>query len=401
MSETNAKPGYKQTELGWIPEEWELNEFGEICTPSKSKFNPLVSENKPCVELEDLAQNTGRLLGISDSKEKVSLKTVFTNGDVLLGKLRPYLRKYLYAEFDGVCSTEIWALKSKVGIDSKFLFYQAQSDRVIEAANLSTGTKMPRAEWKTVSETKISLPSLPEQQAIATALSDMDGYIRSLEQLIEKKKAIKQAAMQELLTPKEDWEVRKLGEIGKFKNGINKGEADFGFGYPFVNLMDVFGRNVIVSKNFGLINSTTIDRKIYNLKSGDVLFIRSSVKPEGVGLTAVIDQDIPETVFSGFLIRFRDDGFLDKEFKKHCFGTNSFRRKVMGSATVSANTNVNQNSLAELQLSYPPFPEQTRIGHVLNEIDFDINTLENKWSKSKLLKQAMMQDLLTGKVRLV
>lgn len=400
--ETVTKPGYKHTELGWIPEDWEIKQFGEICTPSKSKYNPLYSENKKCIELEDLAQETGRLLSVSNSSEKASLKTVFTKRDVLLGKLRPYLRKYLFAEFDGVCSTEIWVLKAKERVASEFVFYHAQSDKIIEAANLSTGTKMPRAEWKTVSETIITIPqNIKEQTAIATALSDMDSYISSLEALIAKKRKIKQGAMQELLTPKEDWEMRKLGEVGDFKNGINKGEEDFGFGFPFVNLMDVFGKTVVESSGFGLINSSSIDRKIYNLQEGDVLFIRSSVKPEGVGLTAVINSEIRDTVFSGFLIRFRDNGFLDKEFKKHCFSVESFRKKVMGSATVSANTNINQNSLSQLEISFPSKVEQRRIGSILNDIDFDINSIDNKLSKALLLKQGMMQELLTGRTRLV
>jgi len=216
-----TKPGYKQTELGWIPEDWEVKTIGEICSPSKVKFNPLFSENRKCVELEDLSQGTGRLLSISNSSNKMSLKTVFLKGESLLGKLRPYLRKYLFAEFDGVCSTEIWVLKSKLGIDPKFLFYQVQSDKIIEAANLSTGTKMPRAEWNTVSETEIFSPeNIIEQTAIATALSDMDRYIHSLEALIAKKRLIKQGAMQELLTPKEDWEVRKLGIWLQFQREV-------------------------------------------------------------------------------------------------------------------------------------------------------------------------------------
>ena len=90
----------------------------------------------------------------------------------------------------------------------------------------------------------------------------------------------------------EDWDLIKLGQKGEFKNGINKGKEDFGFGVPFVNLMDVFGKTVLTEDNFGLVNASEKEVKQYELKKGDVLFIRSSVKKSGVGETIVILKDI-------------------------------------------------------------------------------------------------------------
>ena len=114
----------------------------------------------------------------------------------------------------------------------------------------------------------------------------------------------------------EDWEISKLGEIGSFKNGINKSAGDFGFGNPFINLMDVFGKNIISNnKDFGLINSNVVEMDVYNIKEGDVIFIRSSVKPSGVGKTIVIDNELKNTVYSGFLIRYRNYT-IDKGFKR-------------------------------------------------------------------------------------
>lgn len=380
-----TQPGYKHTELGWIPEEWVVNEFGEICTPSKSKFNPLVSGNKPCVELEDLTQNTGRLLGISDSKEKASLKTVFNNGDVLLGKLRPYLRKYYYAEFDGVCSTEIWALKSKVGIDSKFLFFQAQSDRIIEAANLSTGTKMPRAEWKTVSETKIPLPPLPEQTAIATALSDMDSYIQSLEALIAKKRLIKQGAMQELLTPKEGWEVRKLGELAFIEMGqspLSEYYNSKSIGLPLIQgNADIESRKTII-RNY----TSQITKRG---KVGDV--IMSVRAPVGEISKATFDCCLGRGVCA---IRYQNDYlyhyliFIEKAWAQFSTG--------------STFDSVNSQQIKELEIPIPRIlKEQLNISDVLNSIDFEIESLELKLTKGLEIKQGMMQELLTGRTRLV
>lgn len=200
-----------------------------------------------------------------------------------------------------------------------------------------------------------------------------------------------------------DWSVLCLGELGKFKNGINKDANQFGFGKPFVNLMDVFGKlSIDKTVSFELINSTELDRKEYSLNRGDVLFIRSSVKPSGVGLTAVITDNLLETVFSGFLIRFRSDGnLLDLGFKKYCFNANYFRKQVISNSTVSANTNINQEVLKKLELIFPKkLEEQQKIATALSDIDALISELEKLIEKKQAIKTATMQQLLTGKTRL-
>ena len=196
-----------------------------------------------------------------------------------------------------------------------------------------------------------------------------------------------------------DWEVKTLGEIGVFKNGINKSSEDFGFGYPFVNLMDVFGRTSISqNESFGLINSNDVERKLYELKKGDVLFIRSSVKPSGVGLTCVIENNLPNIVFSGFIIRYRDDNYLDEGYKKHCFYDERFRNNLIGSSTVSANTNINQEALKKLKIPLPPTKaEQTLIATALSDADALISSLEKLIAKKRNIKQGAMQKLLQPK----
>lgn len=199
-----------------------------------------------------------------------------------------------------------------------------------------------------------------------------------------------------------EWTTYRLHEIGVFKNGINKSKTDFGFGYPFVNLMDVFGPDKIDSNaEFGLINSNEAERKLYDLKQGDVLFIRSSVKPEGVGLTKIILEDLPNTVFSGFLIRFRDNQRLSLEYKKYCFSQNYFRKLLISNSTVSANTNINQEALKGLIIAIPnSIGEQSAIAAVLRETDNLITILEKLIVKKEEVKKGTMQVLLTGKKRL-
>ena len=200
----------------------------------------------------------------------------------------------------------------------------------------------------------------------------------------------------------EEWNAVPLHSIGRFKNGINKGSESFGHGTAFVNLMDVFGVNKIDSdEGLGLVETTDYEQKIYNLKLGDVLFIRSSVKPSGVGLTAVIEKDIPKSVYSGFLLRFRDDGVLDTSFKRYCFYSEVFRRNLINASSVSANTNINQDNLKKLLLALPPTKkEQRAIAEALSEIDALLESLDRLIAKKRNLKQAVMQQLLTGQTRL-
>jgi type I restriction enzyme, S subunit len=201
----------------------------------------------------------------------------------------------------------------------------------------------------------------------------------------------------------EEWEVKSLGEVGQFKNGINKDKEDFGHGFPFVNLMDVFGiPKVTAAKvDFGLVNSNPAEQKLYELKAGDVLFVRSSVKPDGVGLTTLISEDLPQTVFSGFLIRYRDSGQFATEFKEHCFWQEGFRKRLIAKSTVSANTNINQDALKKLLIAFPPNPEEQRaIAGALGDVDALLAALEKLIAKKRDLKQAAMQQLLTGQKRL-
>jgi type I restriction enzyme S subunit len=199
-----------------------------------------------------------------------------------------------------------------------------------------------------------------------------------------------------------DWKVSKLGRIGKFKNGINKDADSFGYGLPFINLMDVFGKpHISGNEKLGLINSTEIERKEYNIKESDVLFIRSSVKPSGVGLTSVALQNLKDAVYSGFLIRYRSNDDLTTDFKRHCFYDSGFRNRLIAASTVSANTNINQDALKELQVAYPSNAvEQTAIANALSDVDALLTELEKLIAKKQAIKTATMQQLLTGKTRL-
>ena len=179
---------------------WRRVLFSDIVTPVSERVDPGRAIGR-VVELEHLSQSTGELVGYSDVRSTESLKTSFHSGDVLFGKLRAYLRKFWLADFDGFCSTEIWALRPipKVS-DGAFIRYVVEEDAFIEAASTSYGTHMPRSDWRVVSKFELDLPPLDEQRAIAQVLRVADAEIEALEKRLEATRQIKEGMMQELLT---------------------------------------------------------------------------------------------------------------------------------------------------------------------------------------------------------
>ena len=198
-----------------------------------------------------------------------------------------------------------------------------------------------------------------------------------------------------------DWDSHKLSKLGFFKNGINKDKKYFGHGNPLISLNDVFGKKVLHSDDHfeSLVNCSKDEINNYDLKDGDVLFVRSSVKPEGVGLTAIIDTDIENTVYSGFIIRYRMTAKLIKNFRKYAFDGFYFRKNMLRKSTISANTNVSQDILNSLEIISPSEPEQEKIAEILSTWDKAIELKEKLIEEKKEFKKGLMQNLLTGEIR--
>lgn len=184
----------------------------------------------------------------------------------------------------------------------------------------------------------------------------------------------------------EDWKQRKLGDLGALKNGMNFSKDAMGHGYAFVNLQNIFGNNVVDAKNLGLAEASEKQLLEYSLQKGDVLFVRSSVKLEGVGETALVAETLENTTYSGFIIRFRDEYGLNNDFKKFVFVTKKVRDQIMSQATNSANKNISQSVLENLIFEIPSNDEQKQIyvaKYVClnNRQDFEE---KSDWRKNKL-----------------
>lgn len=179
---------------------WKKFEFDQMALLNNKKYIPNQNEHLKCLELEHFEKETGCLIGYVDSAEQSSTKNVFKSGDVLFGKLRPYLKKYTKPDFNGVCSTEIWVLSGSDYCANDYLYLLIQSTKFLSACNVSSGTHMPRADWDFVSHIPFFIPSLLEQKAIADILSKADEEITLLTRKLSALKEQKTGLMQKLLT---------------------------------------------------------------------------------------------------------------------------------------------------------------------------------------------------------
>lgn len=190
------------TKIGEIPPGWTVEPFGNLAERVTESFDP-EGESEPlrCVELEHIEPETGHLVGYTSSSEQTSTKTRFKHGQVLYGKLRPYLRKFWRAEFEGVCSTEIWVLDAHPKMcNNRFLYHLVQSERFARACAVTAGTKMPRANWNYVRDSLHSVPPSDEQVAISNALEAAEDEIQNLRNHRTSFGREERALMQRLLT---------------------------------------------------------------------------------------------------------------------------------------------------------------------------------------------------------
>ena len=173
-------------------------QFSELASRRSEKYDPRSGQLMPCVELEHIEQETGRIIGSVPSIQQNSIKSVCKAGDTIFGKLRPYLKKYAFLKEDMVCSSEIWSLIPSSRIIPEYLFYLVQTDEFIRIANISSGTKMPRAEWSNVEKALFSVPEKNIQHQIVHLLRRLDVKTLDAIDMLDELQAMKKGLLQQL-----------------------------------------------------------------------------------------------------------------------------------------------------------------------------------------------------------
>lgn len=314
-----------------------------------------------------------------------------------------------------VCfNQDVKALIPSKEVFPKFLTYSilGRENEILKLVS-SAGNTAGVLDTKLVQSFKIWLPDFDEQRAIATALSDVDALLDGLDQLIAKKRNIKQAAMQQLLTGKTrlpgfkmEWEVKRLGDHVRFlRNGVNpRAELTLDGPVRYLHYGDIHGCKA------PLLSPTTLPslpsekaKTLDHLLDGDLIFADASEDLEGVGKSVEICGASGTELVSGLhtiAARFDKavlaDGF--KAYLQFCpeFST-QLRRLVAGTKVYATN----RAHIAGIEIPLPAIDEQVAIASVFIDMDAEIAALEQRRVKTGDLKKAMMQDLLTGRTRLV
>jgi type I restriction enzyme S subunit len=236
-------------------------------------------------------------------------------------------------------------------------------------------------------------PTLEEQTAIATALSDVDGLITGLEKLIAKKRNIKQGAMQQLLQPKEGWEVKKLGELGEIITGSTPptGIKEFWNGnIPWITPTDIsikkeiFNSEREISKEGlevirKLPANTLLVTCIASIGKNTILRVKGACNQQ---INAIVPNNDNNVDFLYYLIE------ISKNY-------------LLGNAGITATLMISKKDFSDIKFSFPTKDEQIRIATILSDMDAELSALEQKLEKYKKIKLGMMQELLTGKTRLI
>lgn len=406
MSE--VRPGYKQTEVGEITEQIFL---GELFISKPKDLSVSTDEMVTFLGMEDISVD-GNIISqklIKRDEIRAGL-TAFAKNDVLVAKITPCFENgkgacldTLSTEF-GYGSTEFHVLRSRSTACNRYIFYHTQSESFRKKLELEmVGT----AGQKRVSLNAIErylLPvrhSLAEQTAIAAVLSDTDALIQGLDQLIAKKRNIKQGAMQELLTGKKrlpgfagEWEKKKVSEVGEIITGSTPPTSNKTYwngDIPWITPTDISAiRDIWCSER----QITQYGLKVLRQLPANTLLvtcIASIGKNSILRKTGACNQQINAVI---------PDDKHNVDYLYYLIENDKFH--LLSRAGITATNIVSKREFMEIVFVFPPtLAEQTAIAAVLSDMDAEIAALEQKRDKYKAIKRGMMQELLNGKTRLV
>jgi len=380
--------------------EWMTDELSNLIEISSNKFNPNTSnESKKCIELEHLSQETGELLGYTDSTAQASTKNAFTKGQVLFGKLRPYLKKFWLSQFDGVCSSEIWVLNGKK-LANNYLFQFIQTNKFNQIANVSSGSKMPRSDWKYMVQVPFKYTTKPEQQKIAAFLTAVDNKIEQLskkqELLSEYKKGVMQQIFSQAIRFKADdgsefpeWKERRLGDVcSKAKSGGTPRSTTkeyYDGDIPFLAISDITRQGKYLTSASKKISQLGIDNSASWIVPIDTIIYSMYAS---VGFVSI--NKIPLATSQAVINLIVKDGYSIEFIYYHLIEVKKTIHKFIETGTQG---NLNAQTVKSLILNIPSLPEQAKIANFLSSIDTKIEQVGKQLDESKQFKKALLQQM--------
>ena len=413
-------PGYKQTEVGVIPEKWDAVPLGRMIKLQGGyafRSKDFSDIGVPVIRISDIQGGVVHVdRAICHPPIQLPDDFVIRQGDVLVamsgattGKVglfqhsKPAYQNQRVGKF---------VVRDKIRTSPGFVEQLVRSSVFVSKLGvfLEQGAQ-PNISGRQIESLVFAAPrELPDQRAIAGALSDVDAQVGALDQLIAKKRDLKQAAMQQLLTGRRrlpgfhgEWEVKTLGEIGDITSaGVDKKSRPGEVPVRLVNYLDVYRRDFIYSDDLNhWVTAPSYQARRCAVQKGDVFFTPSSETRDDIGISALAMEDIPDAVYSYHVVRLRLKEEWDLRFRTYAFKTKSFLDQAEtlcdGSGTRYV---ISQGKFRSMTVKVPPVPEQTAIAEIISDIDTELAALEQRRDKTRALKQGMMQELLTGRTRL-
>jgi type I restriction enzyme S subunit len=412
------KKGYKKTLMGEIPSDWEFDEFSEVMDGFTSGQTPYRAIKRyytgeiPWITSGELNYNI-----VTETNEKITEEALRNTGLKIIPK-GTFLFAITGLEAAGtrgscaITGTDaatnqscmaLYPKKNKLTTSYLYYYYLQYGNEL--ALQYCQGTKQQSFTSKIAKRLPIVFPSkIKEQNEITAAIGEVDSLIKTLKKIIDKKQSIKQGMMQRLFTPKPDWGLKLLEEIGKPYGGLSgKSKSDFHNGNcPYIPFMNVLSNPVIDSEYFDYVKIRKGESQNLAMK-GDLFFNGSSETPEDVGMCSVLLKDIPNLYLNSFCFgfRLRRELNINSLYLSYFFRSDVGRRIIYSSAQGATRYNLSKGNFLKLQIQLPSPNEQDDISVLLFDIDKEIFKMEAKLKKIVQVKQGMMQTLLTGKIRLL
>jgi type I restriction enzyme S subunit len=411
-----VKPGYKQTEVGVIPEDWDVKRLGQVAsfnmggTPERTEINSSHA-TVPWIKGSDLEReyiyNASNF--ITEKGMNNSRATYYDAGTVLIGRAGQGKTRGKTAILRKRCTTNetmIGILIDNKKIVCEYLHFNLKL-RYRKLRDIGGDQSRGGITQGDLNRLLIPMPVIQEQHAIAEALSDVDGLLGGLDRLIVKKRDLKQAAMQLLLTGqtrlpgfKGEWQEVTLGRLGQFLKGrgVTKDQTQSG-NIACVRYGELYTHHSDVIRDFNSWISPEVASTAVRLRKGDILFAGSGETKEEIGKCAAFISD-SEAYAGGDIVILRPDE-TDAVFLGYFLNAASINRQKASRGQGDAVVHISSTALAAICCRIPELPEQTAIAEVLKDMDAELASLEQRREKTRNLKQAMMQELLTGKTRLI
>ena len=407
--------GYKDSLIGVIPEEWEVRKLSEIGKFSKGagvRKDEALSGNIPCVRYGELYTSHHEYIktfysfiskAIADTSKRLK------KGDILFagsGETKEEIGKCVafIDEVEAYAGGDIVIL-SPEEVESLYLGFLLNAPLIQkQKASRGQGDAVVHISATQLGNIIIPIPKeIAEQTAIAEVLSDTDNLIQALEKQIAKKRNIKQGAMQKLLQPKEGWEVKKLGDLnfdisdGNYSSKYPSSSEFKEFGIPFIRANNIKKMTVIDDDMRYISSDLHFELAKGHLKTGDILI---TTRGE-IGKISIVPQKFVDSNINAQIVRINTNKKINNLYFAYFLQKSETQTILLNLQSGSALKQLPVGKLKQLELVYPSFEEQIRIATILSDIDAEIAVLDTTLQKYKMLKLGMMQNLLTGKIRLI